>query len=109
MDLKEIKQLIRLVDEKKFAEFELEQGDFRLRIKRNEMPIIQHAGESLTVEPEPISTSDNDAEHSLTAVASAATPAMDEEAVETDLHVVTSPIVGTFYRAPSPTADPFVR
>ncbi|RMG52184.1 MAG: acetyl-CoA carboxylase biotin carboxyl carrier protein, partial [Acidobacteria bacterium] len=32
-----------------------------------------------------------------------------EEAVETDLHVVTSPIVGTFYRAPSPTADPFVR
>lgn len=109
MDLKEIKQLIRLVDEKKFAEFELEQGDFRLRIKRNEVPIIQHAGESLTVEPEPISTSDHDAEHSLTAVASAATPAIDEEAVETDLHVVTSPIVGTFYRAPSPTADPFVR
>lgn len=116
MDLKDIKQLIRLVDEKEFAEFELEQGQFRLRIKRNEAPIVNYTGSppgsaedaslgSATEPQTPLvsSTAPNPA------VAPSLESVEDQQAVEANLHMLSSPIVGTFYRAASPTADPFVR
>lgn len=114
MDLKGIKHLIRLVDEKKFAEFELEQGEFKLRIKRNETPIVHYA--SAPPAPERPSDASPEAladESPLAALGPQPAPTQQApetaEAAETDLHLITSPIVGTFYRAPSPNADPFVR
>jgi acetyl-CoA carboxylase biotin carboxyl carrier protein len=110
MELKEIKQLIRMVDEKRFAEFELEKADFKLRIKRNETPVIHYA-----VGP-PISASDGHPAFmspmaAPVAGAQAGDAAAGEEAgaaASADLHLITSPIVGTFYRAPSPSTPPFV-
>jgi acetyl-CoA carboxylase biotin carboxyl carrier protein len=106
MELKEIKQLIRIVDEKKFAEFELEKADFKLRIKRNEAPVIHYAVGS------PMSYADG---HPAFAFPVAGAQAVDAAAGEeaglaagADLHLITSPIVGSFYRAPSPSAPPFV-
>ncbi|MBI3950460.1 MAG: acetyl-CoA carboxylase biotin carboxyl carrier protein [Acidobacteria bacterium] len=114
MDLKEIKQLIRLVDEKKFAEFELEKGDFKLRIKRNETPVVHYtsAPPALTQDPASASLSQALPAGALSVAPAPALTLEQEEmevAVSVDLHLITSPIVGTFYRAPSPTADPFVQ
>jgi acetyl-CoA carboxylase biotin carboxyl carrier protein len=106
MNLKELKELIEFLIEKEIAEFELERGDVRVKIKRGgehtvvythgEMP--QPAGGSVA-EPRPIGGP-------ASAVAS---PPPSEPAPEENLHIVKSPIVGTFYEAPSPGAPPFVK
>jgi acetyl-CoA carboxylase biotin carboxyl carrier protein len=104
--LTEIKELIEFVSKKEFNEFELELGVFRLRWRKgapepaapsNRQPVgvPQPAGENRPVEYV------------------SATPAERREPAplppEEELHIVTSPIVGTFYRAPSPTAESFVK
>lgn len=116
MNLKELKALIRLVAEKQFAEFELEQPDFKLRIRRDNPPVIQRADA-------PSSVGENPAAAAARAIpleptpppsvpsplpAAEAPPAVAVKKEEEQLHIVTSPIVGTFYRAPSPTSPPFV-
>jgi acetyl-CoA carboxylase biotin carboxyl carrier protein len=103
MNIKELRELIKLVAEKQFAEFELEQSDFKLRIKRNSPPVIQYSDSPVVSAPNPTSAI---AQAAATAAAAAAQPAAVE--MEEPLYKVTSPIPGTFYRAPSPTADPFV-
>jgi len=115
MELKEIKRLIRLVDQKKFAEFELEKGDFKLRIKRSETPVIQYAGAPPEAAPDPSPSAappilSIGPPAVLTAPSAMTLPEAGMEAINNaDLHLITSPIVGTFYCAPSPTAEPFVR
>ena len=102
MNLKEVKDLIELVSEKGIAEFELERQGFRIRICRartNEaavqyaQPVPVIAQLSAPVHQEPAET-----------LASAAAQAAPVEAGE----IIKSPIVGTFYRFPSPGAEPFV-
>ena len=106
--LTEIKELIEFVSKKEFNEFELERGGFRLRWRKgapepapnsNRQPVSvpQPAGENRPVEFVPATP----AERREPAPA----PAPSEE----ELHIVASPIVGTFYRSPSPTAEPFVK
>jgi acetyl-CoA carboxylase biotin carboxyl carrier protein len=110
MNFKELKQLILLIDEKEFAEFELEQGDFKLRIKRHNTPVIQSTHTMPIVMPSSIPADAPDASVlQSTSSGAAPAPALEAVAEAEALHVVTSPIVGTFYRAPSPTSEPFVR
>jgi acetyl-CoA carboxylase biotin carboxyl carrier protein len=107
MNQKELKELIEFLIEKDIAEFELERGDVKVRIKR--------AGEAAHVVPD----------SRFYAVPAAAAPVVEvikstpspvaeapvapaAEPAE-DLHIVRSPIVGTFYEAPSPGAPPFVK
>ncbi|MCS6816080.1 MAG: acetyl-CoA carboxylase biotin carboxyl carrier protein [Blastocatellia bacterium] len=106
MNIKELKEIIRLVAEKEFAEFELEQPDFKLRIRRNAPPVI-HTVESSAArvvhsppvnEPIPVPSTP------VVSTVEAAPAVEDEKAY----HIIRSPIVGTFYRAPNPTASPFV-
>ncbi|MGH9851461.1 MAG: acetyl-CoA carboxylase biotin carboxyl carrier protein [Blastocatellia bacterium] len=101
LSLTEIKELIELIAEKRFNEFELERGAFRLRLQKGisktvvetsqqaATPVV--AGESRPVE------------------VAAAEPASPSAPPEEDLHILTSPIVGTFYRSPSPTSEAFVK
>jgi len=95
LSYKEIKELIDLACERGLSALEIEQAGFRVRIEAASKapaapafapyaPPMAHAG--APVEP----------------AAAAAAPEMDAS-----LHVITSPIVGTFYRAPSPESDPF--
>ncbi|MCI0662510.1 MAG: acetyl-CoA carboxylase biotin carboxyl carrier protein [Acidobacteria bacterium] len=103
----EIKELIELISEKKFSEFELVLGGFRLYLLNSTGTVAATVASS----PSPVSDSitDHNSIQSAPAaiqpvpVASAA-PAPEEE----QLQIVTSPIVGTFYRSPSPESDPFV-
>jgi len=105
MTLEEIKELIELIADKQFTEFELERGDVRIRLQRGgakgiEEIISQAANHTLAIPAVTPEVRPSAAQPSGAAVALA--PA------EEPLHLVTSPIVGTFYRAPSPDAEPFV-
>lgn len=102
MNQKELKELIEFLIEKDVAEFELERGDVKVRIKRGAIvsvapPMIQ----SIPVSGAPPSPQ---AESPAAAQAPrSATP------TEEGLHIVKSPIVGTFYESPSPGSPPFVK
>ena len=106
MTLKEIKELLDLVVEKGVTEFELERSGVRLRLKRNAgSPPDDVRFERIYVpEVAPV------ARLSPPAAAVEASGGAEAPLVQTEnLHIVKSPIVGTFYEAPSPGAPPFVQ
>jgi acetyl-CoA carboxylase biotin carboxyl carrier protein len=105
MNQKELRELIEFLIEKDIAEFELERGDVKVRIKRGVLAAapaipIQIAAPVATASP-----SSTPAQLSTDAPGSAKPSASAEEG----LHVVKSPIVGTFYESPSPGSPPFVK
>ncbi len=109
MNQKELKELIEFLIEKDIAEFELERGDVKVRIKRGADSSAQavHDTRFFAVPsappPQPVA-----ATPAVPAAAPPAAPAQ-EPAVEAGLHEVRSPIVGTFYESPSPGAPPFIK
>ncbi|MFZ1007669.1 MAG: acetyl-CoA carboxylase biotin carboxyl carrier protein [Candidatus Sulfotelmatobacter sp.] len=108
MNQKELKELIEFLIEKDIAEFELERGDVKVKIKRAGEHTVVYAPAEMHRPmagsiPEPRQTS------SAASPPSPVAPAPVEAAPAEDLHVVKSPIVGTFYEAPSPGAPPFVK
>jgi acetyl-CoA carboxylase biotin carboxyl carrier protein len=111
MNQKELKELIEFLIEKDIAEFELERGDVKVRIKRaGEQTIVHAHGEPrfYAVPPGPGAAPEPGAVPVTAAPAAAAAPPA-APAPEEGLHMVKSPIVGTFYEAPSPGAPPFVK
>ena len=114
MNSKELKELIEFLIEKDIAEFELERGDVKVRIKRaGEHTVVHSHAEPrfYAVPPAPGAGAESAAVPLVVAApavpAAAAIPAAP--APEEGLHTVKSPIVGTFYEAPSPGAPPFVK
>ena len=104
MNQKELKELIEFLIEKDIAEFELERGDVKVRIKRAGEPVISVATPHFAVHPAPLAPT--------AGTPLAASPAAKEPPappVEEGLHSVRSPIVGTFYESPSPGSPPFVK
>ena len=112
MNLKELKELIEFLIEKEIAEFELERGDVKVRIKRaGEHTVVHTQGDprffAVPGAPAVVPTANG---APVIAAAPAAVPAAPPEAPpEEALHIVKSPIVGTFYEAPSPGAPPFAK
>jgi len=106
MDLRKLKTLIDLVSESGISELEVTEGEGKVRIVKNAPPVYvqQTAGFAPQVSaPAPSAALPTDGAAAPAAGAAAAAPAVPQG------HVVTSPMVGTFYRAPSPGADPFVQ
>lgn len=103
MNQKELKELIEFLVEKDISEFELERGDVKVRIKRT--------GENLTVSGPAITVphASPAAVAPATAASVAAASAAAAPSEEPGLHTVKSPIVGTFFEAPSPGSPPFVK
>ena len=110
MNQKELKELIEFLIEKDIAEFELERGDVKVRIKRGAEPVVHSAPDAryFAVHAAPAAAPGPGTQP---AVAPAATPPEKEGAREPEagLHMVHSPIVGTFYECPSPGSPPFVK
>lgn len=98
MDLRKLKKLIDLVDESGIAELEITEGEEKVRITRYGQ---QAAPAMIYQQPAPAAAIAAPAP----APAEAAAPAVE---AQPEGHVVTSPMVGTFYRTPSPDAKPFV-
>ena len=99
IDYEEITKLINFLEEKNLALFELEVEGFKIKISRAASPGSASISEKMTAQS---LTQHNQNEKALFP---AATPAQE---VSDSLHYVTSPMVGTFYRAPDPTSPPFV-
>lgn len=106
MNQKEIKELVEFLIEKDITEFELERGDVKVRVKRGTpaatateriiaVPAASHAAVHLPVQ--------------TTAATVSAPPAAEPAAAAEELHMVKSPIVGTYYESPSPGSPPFVK
>ncbi|MBI1740736.1 MAG: acetyl-CoA carboxylase biotin carboxyl carrier protein [Acidobacteriales bacterium] len=103
MNQKELKELIEFLIEKDIAEFELERGDVKVKIKRAAEPVAAPMPDSRYMAVHPA------AAPASPAPVPAATPPATAAEPEQGLHGVRSPIVGTFYEAPSPGAPPFVK
>jgi acetyl-CoA carboxylase biotin carboxyl carrier protein len=101
VNMDEVRELITLMRDNGLTELEIEGEEFRVRLRRDSVPSgsAQHA-EMPAAAPEPAPAS-----------APTHTPAQATEATspQQDLQIIPSPIVGTFYRSPSPNADPFVK
>ncbi len=103
MDLRKIKTLIDLVEQSGITELEVREGEESVRIGRNNGPVTQYL------------TAPAAAPASAAAPAAAAAPAPVAEATPApaapasdNRHITRSPMVGTFYNAPSPGAKPYV-
>jgi acetyl-CoA carboxylase biotin carboxyl carrier protein len=106
LDLKELKEILQILEEKEITEFELEEEGMKLRIRKAD-PSSSHSAPSITVLPglaAPLPLAVPPAAPAEPA-SRAAAPVPEGEA---GLTVVKSPIVGTFYRTPDPNAPPFV-
>ena len=98
MDLRKLKKLIDLVQESGIGELEITEGEERVRIAR---------GGAVTVTPVTAPAVAASAP-AAPAPGPAATPATAEPTPGEAGHAIKAPMVGTFYRAPSPEAKPFV-
>ncbi len=106
MNQKELKELIEFLIEKDIAEFELERGDVKVKIKRvGAQTVVQTRAEM----PYVAVAVPQSGPTAVSVPTAAQPPAAAESASDEDLHLVKSPIVGTFYEAPSPGAPPFVK
>ena len=90
LDLEQLRELIRLLDESNLTEIEVEQDDDRIRVRRDPPPVVgavtsSSIGAASTAE-------------------SGGAPTVEDDGI-----YVTSPFVGTFYRAASPETEEFVR
>jgi acetyl-CoA carboxylase biotin carboxyl carrier protein len=107
MNQKELKELIEFLIEKDIAEFELERGDVKVRIKRGSEHAVSIAQAAhFAVHPAPAAAASTG-----TVPIPSASPVAKEAATpaEEGVHSVRSPIVGTFYESPSPGSPPFVK
>src|SRR5690625_7207861 len=95
MDIRKIKRLIQLLEESGIHEIEIKEGEESLRISRGSSvapaPTTQHI--IATAAPQPVAAAPSEEQPAAPAIPAG--------------HVVRSPMVGTFYRAPSPGAKPF--
>jgi len=108
MDVKNLKRLIRLVEQSDINELEIEDSGTRVKIVKN-----QYAFPTQVLPQGPPPSAGLPVENPGSALPAPSAPpsaeaSESEVADESHLAVVTSPMVGTFYRAPSPGAPPFV-
>jgi acetyl-CoA carboxylase biotin carboxyl carrier protein len=110
MNQKELKELIEFLIEKDIAEFELERGDVKVKIKRAAEPLPAALPDSryFAVHPAPPAVPASASVPVRVDLAASAAAPEPPEPVES-LHIVRSPIVGTFYESPSPGSPPFVK
>lgn len=100
MDLDLLKKLIRIVERSSISEFEVEEGELKVKISKN-----SHSNSTQTIIREAQPSAQPQANQPENK------PAEKEEkkSSEEKLHEIRSPIVGTFYRAPAPDADQYVQ
>lgn len=117
VNMDELRELIALIQQNGFAEFELEREGFRIHVRRDlavgetgeprgsELPAAQSVEQ---VQGQTGKTVGSGGQVS-TAPAHPGARAQTAASEDQDLYMIPSPIVGTFYRSPSPNADPFVK
>ena len=103
-EIEQIEQLLRFMTEHNLEEFEYSRGDLRIRLRKPSAGVVVAAPRAMAA-PEIIVPGSLVAPQAATAAAAAASEVRSSE----DLHLVKSPIVGTYYESPSPGAEAFVK
>lgn len=102
MDLKLVKKLLDLISDSEVDEVSIEEGDFKLKVKKKSNAPVPAAPLQYQMPAQPQVAVQ-------TQPAAAPAPVAKQEESQPDGDVVKSPIVGTFYEAPSPDSDAFVK
>ncbi len=104
LNMDELRDLANLVDEHGFTDFEFENANIRVRLSKNPAPQIIQAAQAYSpaTVSAPIQTAQpkNESQSETNST---------ETATDANLHVIPSPIVGTFYRSPAPDKEPYVK
>ena len=105
MDIKEIQDLIKLINKSNIGELNIERGDFKLNLKQKEDKVMAVSAmpQQVVMQAAPVHAQPAPAASAATAPAPAAAPAKEDNLV-----VVKSPMIGTFYRRPGPDKPIFV-
>jgi acetyl-CoA carboxylase biotin carboxyl carrier protein len=114
IDLAQLERLLSFMSEHGLEEFEYAHGDLRIRLKKAIAPPVAAPTRALPAAremalpgtPVPSVAAPSEAVSTVASESSAAAP---PPSAADDLHVIKSPIVGTFYAAPNPEAGPFVK
>jgi acetyl-CoA carboxylase biotin carboxyl carrier protein len=119
INMDELRELFSLIASQGFTEFELEKEGFHVRLRRDFVshvttgapgtPPPQAHSTSFAPTPQPTAQTQSSAEPAQTTAQAAGGAKPKDSAPDVELHTITSPIVGTFYRSPSPTAESFVK
>ena len=114
MDFKQIQELIKIVSKSELTELKVEQEGFKITLKKTGTPVMMQPGAARVVALEPQATMPASGAEITTTSESASTGgsgAKQENAKPSDNQYITikSPMVGTFYRSPSPDKGPFVK
>ena len=104
MDINEIKKLIKIVENSKINDFSISEGDLKIKISKNGK--VSQTFTGMPIPEMPIATPTPPV---ATSTQSDETAKDEPPATNANIHVITSPIVGTFYRAPAPDAEPYVK
>jgi acetyl-CoA carboxylase biotin carboxyl carrier protein len=102
INVEELKRILELARDHELSELELESEGFKMRLRKGGQVVVQQAPPVAAYAPAPLAPAP-------AAPATLAAAPVAEVDVDMELAVVTSPIVGTFYRAPEPSAPPFVQ
>lgn len=105
MDINLIKKLIKIVEQSEITEFSVQEGDLKVKISKNSNHFPQVSFQPVSDFSKPVSVH----QESSVQTTEIQKNAPVQENAESNLHEIKSPIVGTFYRAPAPDADPYIQ
>jgi acetyl-CoA carboxylase biotin carboxyl carrier protein len=103
MDLSYLKKIVKIIEQSRVDEIEIEEEGLRVRVARNSHPVVGSSADAVLRMQEGVA-----APHPAVPAPAAAAPAVPA-VNEVKYHEIKSPIVGTFYRAPAPDADPYIQ
>jgi acetyl-CoA carboxylase biotin carboxyl carrier protein len=110
VNMDELRELIQLIRENEFTEFELEREGYRVRFRRGGDVTSEGSSDTTGATRTTLSTTTAaEAKGSTPAPTHPGAKAQTAASEDQDLYIIPSPIVGTFYRSPSPNADSFVK
>jgi len=117
INMNELRELIDLITENGLTSFELEREGFRVKVGRGAAvedapalaPLTPGSGDKQIAAGTGSQTGTSVQSIPISAAHHPGAQAEEAASEDQDLHIITSPIVGTFYRSPSPTAESFVR
>lgn len=114
INMDELRALVELISESGFTDFEYEREDIRVRLRKELTPQIiatQAAPTTVAIPQAPVALTPQTESQtsSKVSVPHPGAQAEAEAAEDESLHKITSPIIGTFYRSPSPGIEPFVK
>ena len=104
MDYNLIKKLVKVIEQSDVTELSVQEGDLKIKISKNGKQQVVNTVVSQPMDAQPIY-----AQQSASEVSTSNESVIAEDNSNPNLHEVRSPIVGTFYRSPSPDADAYIQ